>query len=232
MAEITNTGFIKEEFSETLQTLDSLTRVHALTYRLGVGQLLLDHLFEGDSANFSSKDKTKDVKFSAFVLLCAEELAQFNLSVHALRESIRATVVYNSLPEPARAKLQFSHLIQLARCTDGHKRLQVALATVSNGWTMAELNRAILASHTGPLVDVDPATPGTQITENAGELLGSPPDSGLATAELPNQRRWVTRSERLATELTAWAAVWQNLGSAQLNASDRNLGPQNTDCVT
>ena len=129
MPEIANTGYIKEEFSPTLQTLDSLTRVHALTYRLGVGQLLLDHLFAGDPANFSSKDTAKAVKFSAFVALCADELAQFNLSAHTLRESIRATVVYNSLPAATRDKLLFSHLIQLARCTDGHKRLPLFTPT-------------------------------------------------------------------------------------------------------
>jgi hypothetical protein len=61
------TALASSEFAPTLAQIERLAREHLLSFRIAIGQTLLDDLFAGDATAYASRDTTKAVRFRAFI---------------------------------------------------------------------------------------------------------------------------------------------------------------------
>jgi hypothetical protein len=181
--EITET----EDFTPTLQRLETLARDHLLSFRVAIGQTLLNDLFAGDAEAYSSRDRTKSVRFAAFLAAHGAHLSEVGLSEHMLRRCIVSAIVARDLPDGLIPQLVVAQVLELHRVEDrGHRRV-LAQAAVDNGWTREDLRNAAIAVKAGQWIDADPNTPGLQPPVPPEE-----PVRALATG------RVVTRIEKAA----------------------------------
>ena len=183
------------DFGETLTRLERLARDHFTLFRLGVGRLLLDDLFDGDGSAYLERDRTKPHRFDAFLRQHGAELAELGLGETTLRQCIVCRIVADGLPESVLERLRLRHLSVLAQVPDGATRSVLALASVENGWTSAQLRDAALAARAGRWIDGAPEIPGLQ-----------PPTPEPDAAQPAQLGRVVTRFERSATDFDDLAA--------------------------
>ena len=188
------------DFGPTLARLERVARDHFTLFRLGVGRLLLDDLFDGDGAAYFDRDRTKPHRFDAFLRQHGAELAELGLGETTLRKCIVCRIVADGLPESVLERLRIKHLTVLAQVPDGATRSVLALASVENGWTSAQLRDAALAARAGRWIDGAPEVPGLQ-----------PPTPKPAPAPPAHLGRVVTRYERSATGLGDLAAQWSTV---------------------
>ena len=167
------------DFDATLARLERLARDHFTLFRLGVGQLVLDDLFDGDGDAYLQRGSGKPHRFDAFLRQHGAELAELGLGETTLRQCIVCRIVADGLPESVLEGLRLRHL------------------SVANGWTSAQLRDAALAARAGRWIDGAPEIPGLQ-----------PPTPQIAAAPPAHLGRVVTRYERSATDLDDLAAQW------------------------
>lgn len=185
------------DFGATLARLERLSRDHLLLYRLGVGRLLLDDLFDGDAAAYLDRDRTKPQRFEAFLRQHGPELVELGLGEATLRQCIVCRIVADGLPEGVLERLRLKHLAALAQVADGATRNVLALASAENGWSSAQLRDAVLAARAGRWIDGQPGVAGLQ-----------PPSPAPAPAPKAQLGRVVTRFERTVTDFDDVAAQW------------------------
>ncbi len=178
------------DFGPTLARLERVARDHFTLFRLGVGRLLLDDLFDGDGAAYLQRGAGKLRRFDAFLRQHGAELAEIGLGETTLRKCIVCRIVADGLPEPVLERLRIKHLTVLAQVPDGATRSVLALASVENGWTSAQLRDATLAVRAGQWIDGAPEIPGLK-----------PPQPEPAPAPPAHLGRVVTRIERSRTNL-------------------------------
>ena len=177
------------DFGPTLARLERLARDHFTLFRLGVGRLLLDDLFDGDGAAYLQRGAGKLQRFDAFLRQHGAQLAELGLGETTLRQCIVCRIVADGLPESVLERLRLRHLSVLAQVSDGATRSVLALASVENGWTSAQLRDAALAARAGRWIDGVPELPGLQ-----------PPQPEPVAAPPAHLGRVVTRFERSRTD--------------------------------
>lgn len=197
------------EFTNVLDELRSLTRDHLLVYRVEVGRVLLERFFGGNSAAYLDMDSTKEQRFSRFVGACAAELTAFSLGERTLRNCIRTSIVFHTLPPAAREQLAYSQIVELTRIGDPTLRSRLAVASLAGEWTVLELKEAIGEAKAGIWYDNDDATPGTQ----------PPPLPPPAAKAAQQPGRLVTRAEKWLDEIDTWSGLWASVDPAKLSRS-------------
>jgi len=178
------------DFAPTLAQIERLAREHVLSFRVAIGQTLLDDLFGGDATAYASRDTTKAVRFRAFLDAHGEQLAEHGLGETLLRRCITAHIVARDLPEGLLPKLAMGQVQELYRLDDPATRRQLAQATVDNGWTSEGVRGAVSAVRMGLWPDADLATPGLQ-----------PPPVPVAPERTLAPGRVVTRVEKAVESL-------------------------------
>ena len=149
MSELALEHELPQDFVEALDEIDDLGNAHLLTYRLALGERLLQLFCGGDIEIYHSKDGTKALRFKEFTKTCAAQLSQRNLSDAVLRNSILAFEMSKSMSAERNAKLKYSHLLALTPLKDLDKCNQLANAAVEQDWTIAQLKSAV-ADAQGP----------------------------------------------------------------------------------
>lgn len=178
------------DFAPTLARIERLAREHVTSFRLAVGRLLLDDLFDGDGEAYLRRGAGKPHRFDAFLRQHGGELAELGLGETTLRQCIVCRIVADGLPEEVTERLRLRHLSVLAQVPDGATRSVLALASVENGWTSAQLRDAALAARAGKWIDGDPEIPGLQ-----------PPAPGPTIQPPAQLGRVVTQFERSLADL-------------------------------
>jgi hypothetical protein len=97
-----------------LQGLGALTHQHEKTYRLEVGDLILQRFFGGSAAQFSSPDLGKTSTFATFLQVHAGEVAELDLSESTLLRCVRVKICHDSLPAAAREQLGWSAMLAIS----------------------------------------------------------------------------------------------------------------------
>ena len=181
---------LHEDFTPTLLRLEALAREHLLSFRIAIGQTLLNDLFSGEPEAYSSRDRTKAVRFTAFLEAHGDQLDEFGLSEHMLRRCIVSAIVARDLPEGLLPRMVLAQMLELHRVADPANRRILAQAAIDHSWNRDKLRNAALAIKAGNWIDGDPSTPGIQPPEPEPE-----PEKALAAG------RVVTRFEKAAGSL-------------------------------
>jgi hypothetical protein len=184
------TALASSEFAPTLAQIERLAREHLLSFRIAIGQTLLDDLFAGDATAYASRDTTKAVRFRAFIDAHGDQLQEHGLSESLLRRCITAHIVARDLPAGLLPQLALAQVQELYRLDDPAQRRLIAQATADHGWTSEEVRGAVAAVRLGQWPDADPATPGLQ-----------PPPEPAAPARTLAPGRVVTRVEKAVESL-------------------------------
>ncbi|MBI5610348.1 MAG: hypothetical protein HY902_15835 [Deltaproteobacteria bacterium] len=200
-------AIIQSEFSDAIQVLQKLTRDHERTYRLGVGQYILQRFFGGSAAQFSSKDPGKDSKFSDFLQAHAADLAELDLAETTLRRCVRAHLCHHLLPPTVRDQLGWSALLQISRLGEPNQRARLAMATVSEKWPVAKVKAAVDLAEQNRLWDTEPDQAGLQL-----------PDPKPPAPIQPG--RLVTRSEKWGEAIAAWQAEFDQIDPKALGKKE------------
>ena len=196
-------------FEDILDQLEALARDHLLFYRVQVGSLLLRHFWADDAAAFSDHSPNKDVRFELFFQKCGEELARYGLSKRQARNSIRASIVVRTLPPSVAEKLFLSQVLELVRLRDPTQRAELASVAIASDWSMRQLRDAVTAVRAGLPLDGEPDVPGVQVLEVEDAVP-------RLTAG-----RMVTRVEKLAGAVEAWAEGWEQADASVLKDAQR-----------
>jgi hypothetical protein len=155
----------------------------------------------GDGARFSSRDRTKDRSFSAFVRWAGPRLDDLGLGEQTLRQCVRAALVASSLPEAQVQALTFRHLVALYRVGDAGARALLGGLATAHGWSVRTLELAAQRVADGRWPDDDPKTPGFQLSEpGAAEVTG---------------KRVASRIERTAGVMESLVRSWGEVGSIE-----------------
>ena len=203
------TALTPSEFASTLAQIERLAQEHLLSFRIAIGQTLLDDLFAGDAAAYASRDTTKAVRFRAFLDAHGAQLQEHGLGESLLRRCITAHIVARDLPAGLLPKLAMAQVQELYRLDDPAQRRLLAQATAENGWTSEEVRGAVAAVRLGQWPDADPATPGLQ-----------PPPEPAAPARTLAPGRVVTRVEKAVESLGELGGKVQE--AEALSAAHRN----------
>ena len=179
-----------EDYSATLLRLEELARNHLLSFRIAIGQTLLTDLFSGAAEAYSSRDRTKAVRFTSFVQAHGAWLTEVGLSEHMLRRCIVSAIVARDISPELLPRLVIAQVLELHRVPDTSHRRLLAQAAVDNAWTREELRHAAQAVKAGQWIDADPNTPGLQ-----PPVPPPAPEKALAAG------RVVTRFEKAAGSL-------------------------------
>ncbi|MBI5609118.1 MAG: hypothetical protein HY902_09570 [Deltaproteobacteria bacterium] len=194
---------LQSEYQDALQTLQTMTREHAKTYRLGLGQYILQRFFAGNAALYGSKDIYKDSKFSDFLQIHAADLAELDLSETTLRRSVRAHICHSQLPPGVRDQLGWSALLHIASVDEVNQRARLAMATVTQKWPVSKVKEAVELVRQNRLWDADPDEAGLQLP--------------LPKPAPPIQPgRLVTRSEKWGEDIDAWQAEFAQIDASAL----------------
>lgn len=194
-----------------LDRLAMLSRNLLLAFRLEVGKLMLDEYFGGSIHAYRDQDPNKVTSFLHFAKTCQDELAYFGLSATVLRQCIQARVAWDGLPGGVREKLQFSHIVMLARVEEPNARVRLAVDATQQRWNVTQLRDAIARNEDGQYYDVDPETAGTQM----------PPlrDNAPNTAFQPG--RLVTQLVKAGQGLEVWRKSWATVDAGKLRGTER-----------
>lgn len=195
---------IQSEFQDIVQSLAALTTQHRQTFRLQVGQLVLQRFFGGQVALFHSRDRTKPAKLAAFLQIHGQELARLGLSEAVLRRCVRVRICYDLLPPGVRDALGYSLLLAISAVEDPNQRARLAAAATREQWTVERTRHAIELAQQRRLWDAAPDTPGLQLPE---------PKEPAA----PQPGRLVTRTEKWGQELAGWHAEFAQIDKAKLS---------------
>lgn len=204
------TAAVPAEFAPVLDHLERLSRDHNLFFRLEVGRAMLDAFFASEPAAYLSRDPTKPSKFTEFARTCRVRLDDLGLGEAVLRRCIVTRVVYDGLPRELAGQLRFTHLVELAKVTDGATRSLLATASVDNAWSADQLRDAVLAARAGRWIDGQPDVPGLQ-----------PPPAPPDTRRPPQLGRVVTQFERTVADVDALAASWEQVATKKISRAQR-----------
>ncbi len=200
----TQTQIVQSEYQDVLQGLQALTNQHEKTYRLKVGELILQRFFGGSAALFSSNDPTKTAKFKDFLDVHAGDIAEMDLPEQTLRRCVRVKICHESLPPAARDQLKWSALLAISAISEVNLRARVAMAAVGENWPLGKVREVVAQAHSGRVWDTDPQTPGLQLPEPKPEPA-------------PQPGRLVTRTEKWTEEVSAWHQEFERIDAGKLN---------------
>ncbi|MBI5610016.1 MAG: hypothetical protein HY902_14170 [Deltaproteobacteria bacterium] len=198
------TMMVQSEYQDVVQTLQALTAQHERTYRLKVGELILDRFFAGDPGRFGSRDRTKDQKFADFLATHAAEVAALDLSEHTLRRCVRVKICYDSLPAGLRDQLAWSATLAISAIPEVNLRARIATAAVAEQWPLGKVRDVVAQALDNRVWDADPSTPGLQLPEPKPEPPLQP-------------GRLVTRTEKWVEEIRAWHQEFAQVDAAKLS---------------
>ena len=199
------------EYGALLGRLAALSRDLLLAFRLEVGKLMLDEYFGGSAHAYHDQDPYKVSSFLQFTKNCQDELADFGLTAVVLRQCIQARIAWDGLPPGVREKLQFSHVVMLARVDEPNARARLAFDATEQKWNVTQLRDAIARNEDGQYYDVDPITPGTQ----------PPPLPESAAAASFQPGRLVTQLVKTGKGIEAWRQSWATVDATKLRAAER-----------
>lgn len=200
----TQAQVIQSEYQDVLQGLQALTNQHEKTYRLKVGELILQRFFGGSAAQFSNSDPTKAAKFADFLKVHATDVAELDLPEHTLRRCVRVKICHDSLPPAARDQLKWSALLAISAIGEVNLRARVAMAAVSENWPLGKVREVVAQAGDGRVWDADPETPGLQLPEPKAEPL-------------PQPGRLVTRTEKWTEEVGQWHQEFDRIDASKLS---------------
>ena len=201
----------KDEYSDILGDLARLSRTLLLTFRLEVGELMLQRFFGGSGHAYRDKNPSKEAKYAEFARTCESELSDFGLSIHVLRQCILARIAWDGLPSEVREQLRFNHVVALASVGEPNDRARLAMDTTLQGWSVAQLKDAITRVNEHTYYDSDPGTPGTQPPPAMPT-----PDKGFQPGRL------VSQLVKAGQDLQTWRQAWGTVDASKLR------GPQRT----
>jgi len=202
----------KVDFPALLQRLETLSRAHLLFYRLEVGRLILEEIFDGQPEAYLSRDNRKATRFSQFLAEQGEALRELGLGEQVLRQCVTTRIAAASLPPSLLERLLFSHLVELSRMPDHEKRRFLATLTIEQGWTSRQLRDAVQATAAGLPLDAAPELPGIQPPAPAEEGSPRPLPAG----------RVITRFEKAADDFEDLGTHWEQLDPSRLTSGQRN----------
>lgn len=197
---------VQSEFHDALQTLRALTHDHEKTYRLGVGQYILQRFFGGSAALYGSHDTTKDSKFRDFTENHAADLAELELSEQTLRRCVRVKVCYDGLPPAIRDQVSWSALLQISSLPDPNQRARLATAAATQRWPVAKVKEAVALAGQHRLWDAAPDEAGLQLPEPK-----DPPP--------PQPGRLAAQSEKWTAEIGGWLEAFGRVDASKLSAA-------------
>jgi hypothetical protein len=197
------------DFTRFVDKLTRLKRERELAFRLEVGRLVLLQFFEGDIDAYRSHDSKKPHRFRDFIDAERPALVDLGLGEKVLRNCVVVFGIVNHLPERARERLMFSHLVELAAVADAATRTRLALESIQNRWSVVAL-RKMTHSALGQTA-TDAATPEPDEVETHGELVG------------PNTRpgHLVNRLGRAVTDLGDLTAQWERVAARGVTEAHR-----------
>jgi len=146
---IPETALSSSEFAPTLAQIERIAREHLLSFRIAIGQSLLDDLFAGDAAAYASRDSTKAVRFRTFIDAHDDQLFEHGLSESLLRRCITAHIVARDLPAGLLPQLAMAQVQELYRLDGPAQRRLLAKATADHGWTSEEVRGAVAVVRLG-----------------------------------------------------------------------------------
>jgi hypothetical protein len=142
---------------EAIQTLTLEHLGDVVVYRVRVGRLLRDHLFDGGAADQA------EGSFRAFARTYRVQLLAWGLGEATLRRCVAAAEVAEELPEETLRRLDFSHLWTARQIQDPAWRDALVRHAAENQWSVAEFRQAIANADAGMEgTDADPDRPGVQ----------------------------------------------------------------------
>ncbi len=197
-------AIVQSEFAELIRALKALSDQHDKTFRLEVGQLILQRLYSGDVVLAQSRDRTKPAKFVDFVAMHAEDIAQLNLSEPLLRRCMQVRICYDQLPLGVRDTLGYSALLAISRVAEPHDRARLAMAAVQQGWTVQRTKEAVALADQHRVWDADSEEEGLQL-----------PEPGPAPRLQPG--RLVARTEKWSEAIELWQAEFAQVDVAKLS---------------
>jgi len=200
----TQTQIIQSEYQDVLQSLQALTNQHEKTYRLKVGELILQRFFGGSAAEFSSSDPTKTSKFADFLQVHASDVAELDLPEHTLRRCVRVKICHDTLPPAAREQLKWSALLAISTIGEVNLRARVAMAAVADNWPLGKVREVVAQAHDNRVWDADPEAPGLQLPPPKPEPL-------------PQPGRLVTRTEKWTEEVGNWHQEFDRIDASKLS---------------
>lgn len=200
----------KADYSEILQKLAHLSRDLLLTFRLEVGQLMLDQYFGGSIHAYRDQNPNKLESFNEFAKTCQDDLADFGLSPAVLRHCILARITWDGLPAQVRDQLRFNHVVALSSVGEPNDRARLAFDATRQGWSVTQLKDAIARVHEHTYYDTDPETPGTQ-----------PPPAKPQAARDPQPGRLVTQLVKAGQDLQDWRSAWASVDAKKLRGPQR-----------
>jgi hypothetical protein len=201
----------KIDFPALLQRLETLSRAHLLFYRLEVGRLILEEIFDGEPEAYLSRDNRKATRFTQFLAEQGEALRELGLGEQVLRQCVTTRIAAASLPPALLERLLFSHLVELSRMADHEKRRFLATLTIEQGWTSRQLRGAVQATAAGLPLDIIPEQPGIQPPQPEPEQRRPLPAG-----------RVITRFEKAADDFEDLGTHWEHLDPASLSSGQRN----------
>jgi hypothetical protein len=195
---------VQSEFQDALQILQSLTSGHERTYRLAVGQYILQRFFAGQAPLYQSHDKNKQTKFASFLAIHAADLAELDLSEQTLRRCVRVNLCYDTLPPAMRDKLSWSALLAISSVPEPNQRARLAAAAVRESWPVSKVKEAVALAGQNRLWDAEPEKEGLQLPAPKPEPL-------------PQPGRLVTQTEKWTSEVQAWRQEFARIDPSKLN---------------
>jgi hypothetical protein len=195
---------VQSEFHDALQALQALTNDHEKTYRLGVGQYILQRFFGGSAGLYGSHDAYKESKFKDFTETHAADLAELDLSEQTLRRCVRVKICYDALPPGIRDQVGWSATLQISSLADPNQRARLATAAATERWPVAKVKEAVALAGQHRLWDAEPDQPGLQLPEPKDP---SPPQPG----------RLVTQSEKWTEQIGSWRQEFERVDASKLS---------------
>ena len=197
---------VQSEYQDALQSLHALTRDHEKVYRLEVGLYILQRFFGGSAALYGSNDRNKESKFKDFITAHKSELAEMALSDQTLRRCVRVRICYDALPPSVRDRLGWSATLAISTVPDPNQRARIAMATIEQCWTVAQVEAAVALDDQHRLWDAAPDEAGLQLPEPK-----DPPP--------PQPGRLAAQSEKWTAELGGWLEAFGRVDASKLSAA-------------
>ena len=200
----------KADFADMLAELNRLSRDLLLTFRLQAGRVFLDRFFDGSAHAYHRTNPGKDASFVEFARVCKDELSDLGISQGVARQCILARIAWDALPPSIREGLKFNHVAALARVDEPNLRARLAFDATRLGWSVLQLEDAIVQAGDGRYFDTDPLTPGTQ------------PPQPLPAAEKGYQPgRLVSQLVKAGEDLEGWRQAWATVDGSKLRGAQR-----------